>query len=305
MPAVYYPRGYGYPRFRSSYTGRRGRRYFRRRFYRRGYGAGFAQRNGRRQFTLSVPVENINSVTIAANSGLSNLLRTCPYRTRVGSSDTEDNRRIVAQSLFESAAYRLYTKLYDQVKINYVVHRVGIAANVGDANIPALKVYTAWDRHLGPDEAVPSVDDMLNGPESTSQMFVNNSRAEFTRYCRASDLSERTTFHNCLYEFSANNYYRDQEWATGSPIGFSPSMFLCVQASNTTASSRVVPINISSTYSVTFRNPRFGLSAQGAALAKSLGESEVEIPEKSEVKESDLMDDESSQVLPDASEGKG
>lgn len=256
-------RSYGRRRY-GAYRRRYGYgRTWRRNWYRYGSRAGAMQRNGRRSFTLSVPVEQIYTMTIPANSAFSNLLRTVPYMHPIGSAATSTNRNGCAQSLLENSAYNMYTKLYDQVKIVSVSHRVYICNPVGvSGGLPSMKVYTAWDRDWTWGDEPVTMNDLLNGPESQSQMFVTNSRAEFTRSIRATDLQERTTFHDCsIRNNDAGTYHGDIEvMDLNHSIGFNPSMSMAFEASDKTAADRSFQVSISSRYVVVFRNPKFGLS---------------------------------------------
>lgn len=264
-------RSYGRRRY-GAYRRRYGYgRSWRRNWYRYGSRAGAMQRNGRRSFTLSVPVEQIYTMSIAANSAFSNLLRTVPYMHPIGAAATTANRNSSAQSLLENAAYNMYTKLYDQVKIVSVSHRVYICNPVGvSGGLPSMKVYTAWDRDWTYGDQPLTMNDLLNGPESQSQMFVTNSRAEFTRAIRATDLQERTQFHDCSIENnSAGTYQGDIEvMEYHNPIGFNPSMSMAFEASDKTAADRSFQVSISSRYVVVFRNPKFGLSNYQPSNAK-------------------------------------
>lgn len=239
---------------------------WRRSWYRRGSYA--KQKSGNRYFTVSFPVETILNLYIPANQYLSNVVRTNPYLCYVGTSMTDGNVAYAACSLLESAAYRTYTNLYDSVKINSVSIKYSIAATVGEGGIPALRCYTSWDRGLCKSDSLITEEQLLNGPESQVVTFINNSRAKFSRYNAARDLQERTTFHDCTYKYTANQHRTDVEWfgdGTHAPsVGYVPSCALVLQASNTTETQRNIPIQIQATYSVTFRNPKYGLSVSGS-----------------------------------------
>lgn len=266
-----YSRGYGRRRY-GAYRRRYGYgRTWRRNWYRYGSRAGGMQRNGRRTFVLSVPIDQIYTMTIPAGASVSNLLRTCPWYKYIGTAATTANINSVAQNLMDNVAYRMYTKLYDQVKIISVSHRVYICNPVGvSGGLPAMKVYTSWDRDMVNTDGVPTANDLMNGPESQSQMFVTNSRAEFVRSIRATDLQERTTFHDCSVKTNdTNTATYDVYWYEhGSQIGFSPSMTMAFEASDTNAADRSFQVSISTRYVMCFRNPKFGLSNYQPSNAK-------------------------------------
>lgn len=271
------------------------------RFYNRSWRRGFyrrsvysKQKSGNRYFNISFPVETVVSLTVAPNQNFTNVLRTVPWRCRIGTAQTDANVAAYAASLMESKAYRIYAGLYDSMKINSVSLKFSIATTIGEGGIPGIRCYTSWDRDLMANENVINEDDLLNGPESQVVTFINNSKAKFTRYNRAMDLQERTTFHDCSVVYAENDYRVDTFWmsnsaATGRSVGYSPSLSLVMQCSNTTATTRTIPIQIQGVYNVTFRNPKYGLSA--AAPNRSFGEVDS-IAEGKKVEEDEEMEEE-------------
>ena len=223
-----------------------------------------SQQNGRRYFTISFPCETLAQATIAANSVYSNVIRTDPYWTPVGTNATQANINVNAAAVVQSTAYRAYTRLYDSVKINSVSLSISLATTIGEGGIPGIRVYTSWDRNLQWGEGAVTYEHLIEGPEAQAVTFINNSRAKLYRYNRASDLQERTTFHDCTVRYQANNAWFDVEYGTAQnmSIGYVPSLSLVLMSSDQTAADRVVPIQIQARYNVTFRNPKFGLSAE-------------------------------------------
>lgn len=225
------------------------------------------QQSGRRYFNISFPIENIVSLTVAANQSFSNVLRTSPYYSPVGTADNDVGRALNCCGLPGSIAFRRYCQLYDQVKVNSVSFIVSIAAAVGAGGVtPGLRVYTSWDRNYVYNEDLITADDLINGPESQAITFINNSRCKFSRYNYASDLQERTTFIDSTCQFSANSFWANKQWVRGSGsnmVGYCPSMSLVLQTSDSVVSNRTITLQIQARYNVTFRNPKFGLSVEG------------------------------------------
>lgn len=259
----YFNRGYRRPfrPYRSSwYRPRYNRTWRRRGWYRRG--TTFSQRQGRRTFNVSVPVENVLSVTVPANASWSGAITTCPFMGDTGASNVR-----FSISLLHSLLYRTYTRLYDQVKINSVSLTFDLISPLGAGGLaPAIKVYTTWDRCYDYADAwgnPPSNSALMNGAESMCKMFVNNSRATLVRYNRASDLQERSVYHDCSYESATDNgvqVYRDMSWR-GSCKFYSPSCCFAIQTGDTVTTDRVFPVSIRAVYNVTFRNPKYGLTS--------------------------------------------
>lgn len=262
-------------------------RTWRRGWYRRStYGR---QKSGNRYFNISFPIETVVALTVPANASFTNVLRTVPYMCRVGTAATDGNVAAYAASLMESKAYRTYAGLYDSVKINSVSLSFSIATTIGEGGIPGIRCYTSWDRDLMANDGVVSEDDLLNGPESQVVTFINNSRAKFNRYNRAQDLQERTTYHDCTTVYQANDYRGDEYWVspalnTGRSVGYCPSLSLVIQCSNTVATTRTIPIQLQGVYNVTFRNPKYGLSAV-APNRMFGGDDEKKETEKEEMEE--------------------
>lgn len=235
-----------------------------------------SQQTGRRYFNISFPCETLAQATISAGSYYSNVIRTNPFWSPVGTNATTANFNGNAAALVASTAYRAYTRLYDSVKINSVSLTISLATTIGEGGIPGIRVYTAWDRGLQWGEDPISYTDLMEGPEAQVITFINNSRARLYRTNRASDLQERTTFHDCTVKYQANNAYYDVEFGTAQnmTVGYVPSLSLVLMASDQTAADRVVPIQIQARYNVTFRNPKYGLSADSSA---KFGEQKAEI----------------------------
>lgn len=251
-----------------------------------------SQQSGRRYFNISFPIENIVALTVTANQSFSNVLRTTSWVSPVGTSDTDANRALHCCGLPGSIAYRKYCQLYDQVKINSVSFSVAIADTIGSGGIPGVRVYTSWDRDFQNGEALMTSEELLNGPESQVVTFINNSRAKFYRSNRASDLQERTTFIDSTNKYTANVSWYNDQWGEGAArgCGYSPSMSLVIQTSNTTTSNRTITLQIQARYNVTFRNPKFGLAVDGGA-AKSVSDFDVPSEEVVEEKKSDEMEE--------------
>lgn len=258
-------------------------RYWKRGWFRRG-SVTRTQQSGRRYFNISFPIENIVALTVNANQAYSNVLRTVPWVSPIGTADTDANRALNCCGLVGSVAYRRYCQLYDQVKINSVSFSVAIADTIGQGGIPGLRIYTSWDRDFQSGEALMSADDLINGPEAQVVTFINNSRAKFARSNYASDLQERTTFIDSTNNYSANVTWMNAQWGSGTArgCGYSPSMSMVCQTSNTTTSNRTITVQIQARYNVTFRNPKFGLTAASNAKGFASGEEEKSIDSKME-----------------------
>lgn len=264
----FYRRGY-YRRGRYGYGYRGYNRSWRRRgWYRRG-GISRASTQGNRRFGVIIPTQAVFSFTVPANNYWSDLHAICPYSSNPSS-------KLQHAGLTSSLLYRTYTRLYDQVKIDWVSVKISIMSLVGAGGVaPAVKVCTSWDRDMNYHEVAASngdpgvtVDSIQTGSESQTTLVVNNSRAIINRFNGASDIQERTVFHDCSVSLLNSTYYADDCFTSGDwgkNIGYVPGLFMALNTATSpgSGSSFVFTCSLDVKYHVTFRNPKFGLSATG------------------------------------------
>lgn len=288
--------------------------YYRRGFYRRGYRRSYgryyrrsrwpyrsmrgslvrSQTSGVRRLNISIPVQEAFSVSITTPQGgqgvfWSDVFAIQPF-FQVLSGTTMAN--VAHGNLISSRLYRVYTTLYDQMKINSCYVKMTVMTNIGSGGVtPALRVVTMWDRNILPEDLVaggmPSVDQLEVGSGSQVSMIVNNSRAIMTRYIKANDIQEWTKFHDCSLVTSGTFKY-DGAWCirrlatenitNGQDCGFVPGMYFALNSATAPAAgaSFVFSLQFEIRWNVTFRNPKFGLSAGGVG-AKGIG---VEVPDE-------------------------
>ena len=193
-----------------------------------------------------------------------------------------------------SPLYEQYTKLFDQVKCDGVVSKVAVTTPVGSANVPALQIVTAYDRCGTMPEAAQlkyntegqlvlsptTYDDVLESSGSVVRSAVNNSVAKLSRSCWASDIQERTTFHDCSLNSKKNDaLYYSSTWNIGF---FCPLFYVGFNLPAAAPQTELkISFILSQTYYFTFRNPKFG-AASGtastvAAAAKRTLDTEGEV----------------------------
>lgn len=323
--------------FRRSYRRfypRRGRRYFRRNFYRRP--STFT--SGRKTYVMRVPVEDTYTLHFTSGSNWTELCCVQPYfDISTGSTDERPQTYFCLAPMVESDAYATYTELYDQVRIHSMAVQIGILSGIGiNGTLPAIQLYTSWDRHLDSTEVAVGGDPGItpetigNGSESQTTLITNNSAQVVNRYSRASDIQERTTYHDCSLRYDQSETpsfgCMDRAWGQmGQNCGYVPGLWFSMYRQNT-GSEAVVNISVRAVYTVVFRNPKYGQSNQQAGNSKALRatlerlrskklsaemtaklaeiEREMEKLGVKEVKDEPDMLDESSQVLPDVDEKK-
>lgn len=243
------------------------------RFGRRSFGGlRRASQSGTRRFNVMIPTAQSYQMTVGSQQQWSNLSGSCPYFKYAGNT-------ICQASLIDSILYRTYCQLYDQVKINAVTAKISIMSNLGTGGIcSAVKLVTMWDRDVKKTEMVdgvgiPNTTSIQTGSESQSTLLVNNSKAIVYRSIRASDVQERTTFHDCSWEAYQTTGFIDSVWKSGAAVGFCPGLWFALMSSSQpgATSTYVFDVALEMKWYVTFRNPKFGLSA-GASKGEKFTE---------------------------------
>lgn len=289
-----------YPRSRSAYS--YGRRRWRRTGWYRSYGRGRRglrssnYTSGRRRMTLRVPCEAQVQFTINAGDNWSTLGCIQPYMSFKSSSA---GRGLGIAPLVLSPLYRQYCMLYDEVKVDSVNVNGSIIDGIGiGGTFSGLSFCSSWDRRIEPGEIIPTGKPGITpstiqfGSESQSYLLTNNSRQLVHRWNRASDIQERTTFHDCSVASGVSGSYLayyDEAFvpmdsslniSSSCNIGYVPGLWMAFYSPLVDSSNaRYVNVTFKVVYTVTFRNPKYGLSAE--ANAKGVEDIKVE-PVKSE-----------------------
>jgi len=264
-----YRRRTGFARYRRRYAG------YRRRYYRRRSSAGST--SSRSRCRVVVKTQKVVTLTIPAGSRNSNLLSATPYY------DTPDSSTINGcAGACGSPLYQAYANLYDSVKCDGVISRISIISPVGGSTgavSTALTIVSAYDRMGTRGELTSSVDrstlnDLLSYSTVQSRTAINNSVAKTARSCWASDIQERTMFHDCSFTFLAEDSVTyDQDWYANQNklTYFAPAFWCGVQlAAATSTQATNVNLLLEQVYYMTFRSPKFGVSqsASGAAAVR-------------------------------------
>lgn len=273
------------PTYVYKYRRRYGRRWSRyRRYgaysrYRRRRSGTSSTASNRGRIRVRVPVQRVISVPVASGSFDSSIVTSSPwYQTREAAIPQTPNGVCGAVS---SPLYRAYTGLYDQVKCDGVVSRISIVTAIGSA-IPAVQVVTAYDR-MGTRDEVLNAD--ANSTTTVASLFdfssasivsaINNSVAKTSRSCWASDIQERTVFHDCTVTQPVTSgvnagFFSDVSF-NSSPehVGyFSPLTMIGLRLAAAPSADTTIQILLEQTYYFTFRNPKYGGSATSTAVTR-------------------------------------
>ena len=169
--------------------------------------------------------------------------------------------------------YQAYLNLYEETKLIGMKVQLSVTSVVGNATLPSLQIYTAWDRKHGYQEGMPTAANIKSMSSSNVATALNNNVAKISRSIYASDLMEKAQWHDSSIDAS----YNDKAWiaAGANPNFFCPAFYFCF-CSPSLAASTQVNYTISVTYYVAFRNPKYG----GSAISKSLPTKDVTIPDE-------------------------
>ena len=269
------------PTYVYKYRRRYGRRYssYRRRYYayrrRRFRTSSTATNRGR--IRVRVPIQQVIAVPVAAQSTDSSVVTSSPFV-----QGKANYAPLAVCGGVGTALYRAYANLYDQVKCDGVVTRLAILTPIGagTATSPAsCQVVMAYDR-MGNQREVFNTQQAPETPMTTAKLFdfssatvvsaINNSVAKTSRSCWASDLQERTAFHDStVTNTAAEATWVDYDWTSNSnrvPF-FAPLTMIGLRLPGAPSADFVIQVMLEQTYYFTFRNPKYGGSANASVQA--------------------------------------
>ena len=258
------------PTYVYKYRRRYGRRYSRyRRYgaysrYRRRRSGTSSTASSRGRIRVRVPVQQVVTLTVAANSIDSNVLTSSPFYRDASTSP------LAVAAAVNMPLYAAYANLYDQVKCDGVVTTLSVVSPIGSGALSALQVIVAYDRQGTKNEVTNAQD--LPSPITVGTLFsyssavarsaINNSVAKMTRSCWASDLQERTMFHDCSIFVSTGGtrVYDHDFYSNAAKVGyFAPLTMIGLRLPAVAPQDGVsVQLLLEQTYYFTFRNPKFG-----------------------------------------------
>ncbi|QOQ34594.1 capsid protein [Duck ssDNA virus] len=196
----------------------------------------------------------------------------------ISNEQTIDNR-VVSGGLLSSSLYRLYSTLYDEVKVRGVQYQLTFTKPSSMASgITTCDVLTLMDRRYGNGEEVRSQVNMVTASTSAPITFTDYRVPIVRRYYAARDIIERVQYHDCTLK-TRNNYDFDHayEVAGPNPNFFSPCFQFCLLLPVAFEQDLLVPVNIRVTYYVTFRNPK-GLNDVFDPFPEATREVAAEVP---------------------------
>lgn len=162
--------------------------------------------------------------------------------------------------------YQAYRNLYEETKLIGMKVQLNVTSVVGNATLPSLEIYTAWDRRHGQGESTPTASELKAMASTNVSTALNNNVAKITRSIYASDLMEKAQWHDSSPR--ASNDQTDDAWHTAgkNPNFFCPAFFFCFGSPTIASPGTTVGYSISITYYVSFRNPKYGGSSSSKDL---------------------------------------
>ena len=258
-----------------AFYGRRYRRYRRyKRFYRRfggrrrGYARRYVNASSKSNVRIRTSIDKVVSLPSGDSSGPGFVNTTNCFGPYDPSSP--------GSTVIASPLYRTYCNLYEEVKCVGMKISVAVNSVVGNATLPSLQIFTAWDRRHGSTEAAWTAAEIKNSSSYNVSTAVNNNVAKITRSLFASDLMEKAQWHDCSLDEAVDGTFSDLAYTAAAlnPNFFSPAFFICLQ-SPTLGASTTVSLSLSVTYYMAFRNPKYG---GGSSAAKASYASAAALP---------------------------
>lgn len=281
---------YRYPRRRYGRRYSRYRRYGAYSRYRRRRSGTSSTASSRGRLRVRVPVQQLVTLTVPAESVDSNVLTSSPFMYHNSFAP-----RAVCAATGQNL-YQAYVNLYDQVKCDGVVSNVSIVTPIGGAgSLNALQVIMAYDRCGTQRELTEepiSVAQLFNFSSSVSRSAITNSVAKMSRSCWASDVQERTVFHDSTLQIGATTT-QDRDYAsTTTKVGyFAPMLLLGVRlAAAAPQAPTTVQVLLEQTYYFTFRQPKYGGDPSATASVKTAPLMSVRRDARSLDREGDMND---------------
>ena len=264
---------YRYPRRRYGRRYSRYRRYGAYSRYRRRRSGTSSTASSRGRIRVRVPVQKVISCPVSSGKYDSSIITCHPW---IQSDDaTLSANPYGVCSAVSSALYRAYTRLYDQVKCEGVVSRISLVTAIGAGGLPAVQVVSAYDRMGNKNEVLNDADlavgSLLNYSSAGIVSAINNSVAKTSRSCWASDIQERTIFHDCSLDVDEAGADVDADFnSNAAKVGyFSPLLLLGLRLAAAPSTDIAIQVLIEQTYYFTFRNPKYGGSSTSTLTTRS------------------------------------
>lgn len=270
---------------------RRWRKYGYRRRYRRGRVINATSRS-RVRMRITTSVQKNMVVPVGATGSYVMAINPWMYNKDNTSSESDRIRVALPCSMVNTELYDKFAALYDEVKVDAMTVNITLLnplqVNVGPN---ALTFHTAWDRNgnrrelewtsddlpeqdIGIAGSYPLFSDLASLSSHSSAIATQNSIPKIVRTVYASDLMEKISFAdsdciqskdddpdvriaNSMHRVKINSAFYD---ARGNFTPFSPTFFFALEQPTAPLVASSYAVQVQCTFTVTFRNPKFGAS---------------------------------------------
>ena len=126
-------------------------------------------------------------------------------------------------SALESALYRAYCSLYDEVKLRGVLYEINVTNPIGSAatDIPSFMIFASVDRRYYSGQMGPTSTQLSNYASVTPSSCVAYNRTKFKKYVGARDLIERSQYVDSkLYYNAQQGWNHPSIVAAGQNVNF-------------------------------------------------------------------------------------
>lgn len=226
----------------------RRRRYssrYRRRRYARRWRRGSVLRswqNGTRNFKAIVRQTQTINFTIPVGSQTSDVFVLCPW----------SNTAPPIVGVCGKVNYTRWTTLFDEVKCDWMSVTASPAV-VGAAGTVGRAMNFLIDRKFNINEGTLGAVSVLDAGNVITRRFNSNTASSARVSVRASNLEERTKFHDCSLSGAV-----DAEWNAGQDVGFSPGIYLvCSVDAPVTGAAVTLSWVVEMKYQFTFRSIKY------------------------------------------------
>ena len=263
----YYRRTYRYRSRPRKYV----RRYIRRRFKR------FVNGSSKSRIRVKVPFSGAVTFTQQANATYSDVLYLSPVQYCTDAAAADNTALAYPFSAISNPLFTNYANLYDEVKCDGMKLQIAITDAVPNTNWNCVTIHTCWDRKTTRYDYsdAPDTDNIVNSATYIPATALNNSVAKIVRSCYPSDLLEKITFVDSSVGTAAAIQVqgvanKHMAAITGTGVvstqtvvpAFTPTLSMCVGTGTAPAALRTLHVRIEGMAYYTFRNPKYGGSAQ-------------------------------------------
>lgn len=213
--------------------------------------------NGRESSSINLKVVTNGYFNIGMNAGVNDSNVIC--LASLGQTITPNANFIGQISALNSALFRAYTSLYEELKLRGVFFELAVTNPIGTtaSELPSFLIFASVDRRFHIGNTTPTALQLSNYASISPSTYVPNSRTKFSKYIGARDLIERSQYVDSQLTYNSTLGWRllAVNTADNNPNFFCPAMFFFIRFPFTLATAFQAQMSVRATYYFTFRNP--------------------------------------------------